>query len=674
MTADNKNTSLDYKRVFFLSLFIFFLFSILIAQFYNIQIIHGLYWKKIADKQHFFIVTEPFKRGVFISNTSIKKGHPEKIQSFVIDVHKFHLYADTKSISPQYIEALGENLSLILKLNSKDNLRLKSTLTKKSRSKKLASWLDKETHETLLAWWNPFAKKNKIPRNALFFVSDYQRSYPFGHSLGQVLHTIQGVKEEITHQALPTGGLELYYNQYLKGNEGKRRLMRSPRNSLETGEIITSPQNGADIYLTINHHLQSIAEDEIEKAVKVSQAKSGWAVMMQPYTGEILALAQYPFFNPAEYALYFNDKELIENTKVKAITDANEPGSIMKPITIAIALKANEELIRTQKPPLFDPCAMMPTSNSKFPGRKKPLKDTHFHYFLDMNMAIQKSSNIYMARLVEKIIAQLGNNWYREMLYQDFGFGQKTGIEIPSESSGVLPTPGKKHPNGNLEWSVATPYSMAMGHNIQTNSLQILRAYAIFANGGYLVKPTLIKKIVKEQEEGIQEIIFDNTVVDYKKKFKKVLSTENVNTVMQAMKYTTKNGGSAKRAEIFGYTEAGKTGTADKVVNGKYDPHYVCASFVGIAPADNPAFVLIVTLDEPKYGYEVGQGRTHMGGFCAAPVFSEISRRSLEYLGVPPDDPHGYPPGDPRYNPNKADWLEKLRLLQEKYEQWNKVK
>jgi cell division protein FtsI (penicillin-binding protein 3) len=447
--------------------------------------------------------------------------------------------------------------------------------------------------------------------------------------------------------------------------------MRSPRNSLETGEVISLPENGADIHLTINHCLQAIAEEELEKGVKNSKAKSGWAIMMDPHTGEVLALAQYPFFSPDDYHRYFNHSDLIEHTKVKAITDANEPGSIMKPITIAIAMKANDVLTARGEAPLFDPNEMMPTSNSHFHGRKKPLKDTHFHKYLNMQMAIQKSSNIYVARLVEKIVQRLGNEWYRTALLEDFGIGQKTGIELPSESAGLLPRLGKKHPNGTLEWSVSTPYSMAMGHNVQVNSLQILRAHAVFANGGYLVNPTLVRKISRKLPSGEEEVLLDNTLGGARGGSRQVITEERAKEILTAMKFTTKIGGTARRADVWGYTEAGKTGTADKVKNGKYDPHFTCSSFVGCVPASDPAFVLVVTIDEPEYGYEPGVGRKHMGGTCCAPVFREIAKRSLEYLGIAPDDPHGYPVGDPRRDANKADWLPEIRQLQEKYEKWN---
>lgn len=661
----------DRKRLLLLSLGIFALFALLIGQFYKIQIIESDRWSKEADKQHYFIVKEPFLRGTFFSNTSIKKGHPETPQSFVIDVQKFHLYADPSSIPPNHRTPITKHLASILDLKAPEQVALRRQLQRKSRSRKLAVWLDRESRDTIIQWWLPYARQNKIPRNALFFVNDYQRSYPFGKLLGQVLHTIQSAKDEATAQAIPTGGLELYFNKYLSGKQGRRRLMRSPRNSLEIGEIISNPQNGADIYLTINHILQAIAEDEVAKGVKKSKAKSGWAVMMDPYTGEILALAQYPFFFPPDYQQFFNDTTLIEHTKVKAITDANEPGSIMKPITLAVALKANDELAQRKEKPLFDPKAMMPTSNTHFPGRKKPLADTHSHRFLNMNMAMQKSSNVYMARLVEKIISTFGNDWYRNVLHNDLGFGKKTGIELPSESSGLLPTPGKKHPNGTLEWSAATPYSMAMGHNIQVNSIQVLRAYSALANGGYLVQPTLVRKIVKTLPDGSQEVLLDNTKPERKLQFPRVMSPEITRQVVTAMKYTTKVGGTARRADVFGYTEAGKTGTADKAINGIYNPQKVCSSFIGFTPLNNPAFVLIVSMDEPEYGYEQGIGKKHHGGTCAAPVFREIAKRSLEYLGIAPDDPHGYPSGDPRYDANKADWLPEIRQLQEMYEKWN---
>ncbi len=392
--------------------------------------------------------------------------------------------------------------------------------------------------------------------------------------------------------------------------------------------------------------------------------------MMDPRTGEILALAQYPFFNPVNYQEYFNDQSMQEHAKVKAVTDANEPGSTMKPVTLAIALKANEEMKKKGKSPLFDPLEKVDTSVGNFRGRKE-LKDTRRHYYLNMYQALQKSSNIYMAKMIERVIENFGNQWYRDVLHDCFGFGEKTGIELPAESCGVLPQPGKKHPNGALEWSLPTPYSLAIGHNIQTTSIQMLRAYAIFANGGYLVRPTLVKKIVKTYADGEQEILLDNTL-NRQASFPKVLDDSIIKEVVKAMKYVTKKGGTAQRADIFGYTEAGKTGTGNKIVNGEYSQNKHFSSFIGFAPVTQPAFILYVGIDEPEVKFVPQIGKIHLGGLCAAPVFREIARRSLEeYLGVAPDDPHGYPVGDPRYDPAKADWAQEISELQEIYDKWN---
>jgi len=164
--------SADRKRLMYLSLAIFAFFSILIAEFYNIQILEGDKWSKEANKQHFFIVKEPFMRGRFISNSNIKKGHPEAPQSFVIDVQKYHLYTDPESIPIGRREAIAENLSIILNLQVQQQKLLRGQFDRKSRSRKLAMWLDKDARDNIMQWWLPYARTHKIPRNALFFVSD----------------------------------------------------------------------------------------------------------------------------------------------------------------------------------------------------------------------------------------------------------------------------------------------------------------------------------------------------------------------------------------------------------------------------------------------------------------------------------------------------------------------
>jgi cell division protein FtsI (penicillin-binding protein 3) len=656
------------NRLVVVALGIFFLFSLLIAQYFKIQIIENDKWVKMALSQHECIVKDPFKRGSFYSNIAIKKGHPESPQAFVVDVTKFHLYLDPLSIPIPYRDEIANQLIQLANLGPE----IRQEFEVKSRSRKLALWLERGTKEQILDWWFPYARQRKIPCNALYFVNDYCRSYPFGSMLGQVLHTIREMKDESTAEGLPTGGLEAYFNSFLKGKQGRRKLLRSPLNQLEIDQVIESPEDGADIYLTINHCIQAIAEQELEKGIKSAHAQGGWAVMMDPATGEILALAQYPFFAPSHYRTFFNDPEKIEHSKVKAVTDAFEVGSIMKPITIAIGLQANEEMKRQGKAPLFHPLDKIDGTRTQFPGRgNKPLKDIPGqHRALNMYMAVQKSSNVYMAQIIEKVVNTLGNDWYRHELVNTFGFGEKSGIELPAEAIGIVPQPGKRHANGALEWSTPTPYSLSIGYNLLATSLQMLRAYAVFANGGYLVKPTLVRKIVRGES-----VLYDRTKMAQKPK--RVLQPSVVRDIISCIKFTTKQGGTGHLADVCGYTEAGKTGTAEKIVGGIYSKKKHISSFIGFAPASLEEgacarLVLIVSVDEPAAILTEEGAKNHMGGRCAAPIFKAITEKTLEYLGVTRDDPHGYPPGDPRYDPDKADWAKEVKQLKILYDQWNK--
>ncbi len=651
----------DKKRVIYLALFTFALFSLLIVQYFKIQIIEGEKWESIALSQHHLIVKQPFRRGAFFSNTSLKKGHPEIVQPLVFDVTKFHLYIDPMMFAGTTKEEVAASLIRLAHIEKEKEEETKAAFHKTCHSRKVAMWLDKQTKEVIELWWYPYAKTHKIPKNAIYFVTDYKRSYPYGKLLGQVLHTIRDDKEELTKQGIPTGGLEAEFNDYLKGVEGKRCLLRSPLKVLETEKIVKAPEDGCDITLTINHTLQAIAEEELEKGVKAATAKGGWAVILDPVTGEIYALAQYPFFEPAHYREYFNDPEKLVHTKSRSITDAFELGSIMKPITLAVCLKANRALKQQGEAPLFLPEEKIQTTQSIFPGRaRKPLKDLTLHRWLNMYMALQKSSNVYMAILADRLVNRLGNEWYLNTLKETFGFGEKTHIELPGEGKGFLPAIGKTYPNGTIQWSLSTPYSLCMGYNLLATSIQMLRAYAVIANGGFLIEPTLVKKISKKESKR-------------KKAFKRVMEFEDTREIIKAMKYVTKPGGTSMLGEIYGFTEAGKSATAEKIVDGNYSNVHI-SSFIGFCPANlrtPPRFVLIVTMDEPAAFIRKNGKKNHHGGTCAAPVFAEIAKRTLEYLGESPDDPHGYPSQDPRYDSEKADWILEAKALKELYDQWN---
>ncbi|MGM0439915.1 MAG: peptidoglycan D,D-transpeptidase FtsI family protein [Chlamydiota bacterium] len=660
----------DLQRGMIVAMGVFGLFALLVVQFFKLQITQGEKWTSKAKNLHEIVISEPFQRGTFYSNASVKKGHPSSPEQLVFDVPKFHLYIDPDSIPVNQRDTISEKLKTITNISKESWPHFRKQFDYHSRSRRLARWLNRDTKQEILDWWKPYARQHEIASNAIYFIGDYQRSYPFGKLLGQALHTIRGSKEEVTKQGIPTGGLEYYFNDYLKGSLGKRRLLRSLRNPMAKGELISPPQNGADIFLTINHYLQAIAEEELSAGIKQAKAAGGWAVMMDPYNGHILALAQYPFFNPANYKKYYNSPELIDHTTCKASTIAFEPGSTMKPLTLAVALKANEVLEREQRPLLFNPEEKINTRQGVFSGRSRPLRDGRVHNFLNMYLALQKSSNIYMATLAERIVTTMGSTWYRQQLADIFSLGKPTDIELPAESSGLLPTPGKKYSNGVDQWSQATPYSLAIGHNLQVNSFQILKAYSVFANGGYSIDPTIVRKIVSTDKDGHQHLLLDHTKRDYHN-YPRVINSEIVRQIVTAMKYVTKLGGTSIQADLRGYTEAGKTGTSEKIINGRYSDKKYISSFVGFTPVDKPQFVLLVVVDEPLRVYIPGVGKNWHGGTCAAPIFRRIADRALDYLGITPDDPHGYPRGDPRHDPEQADWILEARQLRKLYQEWN---
>ena len=206
------------KRLAALTISIFLLFSLLIAQYFKIQILEGEKWTKEALAQHEFVIKEFFRRGAFYSNTAVKQGHPQNAQPLVFDVTKFHLYIDPLAIPLPHQDEIASQLIEWTQIDPQK----RKEFGKNSRSRRLATWLDRSTKEKILCWWGPYAKQRKIPHNAIYFITDYQRCYPFGQLLGQALHTIQERKDETTYEALPTGGLELYFNEYLKGKLGKR--------------------------------------------------------------------------------------------------------------------------------------------------------------------------------------------------------------------------------------------------------------------------------------------------------------------------------------------------------------------------------------------------------------------------------------------------------------------
>ena len=657
----------DMKRLLVLSFFIFILFFLIIFQFFKVQIVDGKKWRQLAQGQHQRSTFEPFKRGRFFGDTSLKQKHINDPLPFVFDVQIFHLHINPLSLDVNLYDEMAGALFKLIDLSWEERNFIRQQFEKRSRSRRLKRALNYEEKRKVLEWWAVFSTEKKLPKNALYFVEDYKRSYPYGNMLGAVLNTVQDDRDISTQQSIPIGGLELIFDSHLKGSPGQRLQLRSPSNSLEAGVLVSSPENGADIYLTIDPYIQAIVEEEVEKAVHQAGAQSGWAIMMDPTSGQIQSFAQYPAFDPSDYRTYYNDSHLKNFTSIQGVSHCFEPGSTMKPISIAIALLANHTLEKQGKETIFDPMQMIPTWDGSFPGRKSSIQDVREHRYLNMNLAIQKSSNVYVAKVIQRVIAALGDQWYRTQLEEVFGFGKKTGIELPSEEPGLLPSPEKNYVSGRAQWSAPTPYSLSFGYNLLTTTVQLMRAWGILVNGGFDVQPTLIKKIVREKEEGGAAILFERQEGQ-----KQRLLPEGISeALISALKSITKPGGTGALADIPGFTEAGKTSTTEKIVQGKYSKKHHFSSFIGFSPANNPKFLLFIGIDEPKCQYLPGIGKMHFGGKCAAPAFRRIMQRTYHYLGQSPDDPYGYLLGDPRLDKKRADWTEEIEKLKDLYSKWN---
>lgn len=415
------------------------------------------------------------------------------------------------------------------------------------------------------------------------------RSYQQGRRMSHVLGFVNDL-------GVGGAGIEQQFNRYLAGTPG---LIISDADAAR-GEIwirrkaFVSPISGHDVYLTLDHNIQYEVETAMKEVVEKFQASSGWAIVQRIKTGEILAMASYPDFEPRNY----ND-ETLDVWRNNAIAVTYEPGSIMKAVTVAAAL--NEKLVT--------PNTVIDAGEGVWFYAGKPLHD-HVTGRITVGTALKKSSNIACA----KIGLMLGDKKLDAYL-RAFNFGGKLGIELPGEERGIL-----AHVK---DWDKLKATRVPIGQGVAVTGLQMVNAYAALANDGVLMKPYLVDKIVSTSGEMI-----------YKAKpdvLGRPVRPEVARAVREMLVGVTEEGGTGKRAAVPGYSIAGKTGTAQKAVHGGYSSTDYYASFVGFVPASAPVFCVLVSVERPR--------PQHMGGFVAAPVFAKIAATTARYLEVPPDLP-----------------------------------
>jgi len=407
---------------------------------------------------------------------------------------------------------------------------------------------------------------------------EYRRFYPAGevtaHLLGFTDLDDNGQE-----------GMELVLQNKLGGKVGSQRVIKDRRGHIvEDVASLRAPKPGADVALSVDSKLQYLAYREVKLAVEQHNAKAGSIVVLDARSGEVLALANYPSYNPNNRA-----RPAPQVMRNHAVTDLFEPGSTMKPITAASALETGK----------YKPNTLINTEHGALVVGGHRIRDTHPDDMLTVAQVIQKSSNVGATKMALSMEPEVFHRFL-----SNAGFGEPTGSGFPGEANGKL-RPYKT-------WHPIEQATMSYGNGISVNLLQLARAYTVFANDGEMIPVSLLKQ-------------------DGAPTGKRVFSTETARSVREMMELVVQPGGTAPLAQIPGYRVAGKTGTAHKLDGGHYVNRYI-ASFVGLAPASNPRLIVAVMINEPA-------GAQYYGGQVAAPAFSNVMGAALRQLKVPNDAP-----------------------------------
>lgn len=408
---------------------------------------------------------------------------------------------------------------------------------------------------------------------------EYKRFYPAGEVAAHVVG-ITNIDDEGIE------GLELAYQTWLTGSPGSKRVVRD-----RFGQVVrdfpyrTTAEPGQPLQLSIDLRLQYLAYRELTAAMTQHRAESGTVVVLDTHTGEVLAMVNWPSYNPnapvtAQFARLRN----------RAVTDLYEPGSTVKPITVAAALESGR----------FDVDATIDTAPGHVRVSGKLITDPLNRGVLDLEQIVARSSQVGIAR----IALDLDDDIFRDA-FGRFGFGQITGIGFPGETSGVLPEAAR--------WPLIDRVTLAFGYGMAATPLQIAQAYSVFANRGLFRSPSLLRL------DGPPDAV-------------RVMDAEVAGHISRMLESVVRDDGTAARARIAGYRVAGKTGTVRKVGQGGYDNQRHLAFFAGYAPAVEPRITTVVVINEPK-GEQIG------GGTVAAPVFARVTAGALRLLSVPPDLP-----------------------------------
>ena len=421
------------------------------------------------------------------------------------------------------------------------------------------------------------------------FIPEHTRFYPNTTLAAQVLGFtgIDGHGLE---------GLEFYYDKELNGGEHTITIFKDALGrGFDAEELSGLARTGNKLILTLDGHIQYIAEQALAEAVTTYQARSGMAIVMNPRTGALLALAHYPTFNPNNFRKY--DRFTWRN---RAITDPFEPGSTMKIFSAAAALESGA---LTANSIFF-------CENGTYSVGRHTVHDHESYGWLSLQQIVKYSSNIGAVKVAEK----MGGRTLFDTL-EAFGFGDRTRIDCPGESPGSL--------SNYKRWTAVDTGAIAFGQGVSVTGLQLITAAAAVANDGLMMKPHIVQAVTDPLGRPVRRI--------EPQSLSQVVSVSTAQKVRRIMRTVITDGGTGVEADLEGYSVCGKTGTAQKIEsNGQYARSKYVASFIGFAPTERPALVALVMVDEPK--------TTHYGGTVAAPAFKRIIKETLSYLNIAPAD------------------------------------
>lgn len=480
------------------------------------------------------------------------------------------VYADPlmiEAVTPFQLEQLSQLLDM-----DKSEIE-KRIYRERSRFVYLKRWIVPETADRIA----------ELKIKGIGFETEFKRYYPEGEVAA---HVVGFTDIEDRGQE----GVEHGWNAMLSGEIGSRRVLKDNKGRI-IGDVenIRAPKQGQDLVLSLDRRIQHIAHQAIKQAVFDHRAEAGSIVVLDAQSGEILALSNFPAYNPNAPVT----ESMVANRFLvnRALVDTFEPGSTLKPFPIAVAIETG----------LVNPGTVVQTAPGTFKVGRSTIRDVSNKGELTVAEVLQVSSNVGTVKIALSLPAQ--TLWE---MYNNTGFGQLAGTGFPGEASGVLRPYNK--------WRTIEQATMAFGHGLSVSLMQMARAYTIFTTGGELKPVSVLKQ-------------------DFPVMGQRVISQKTAQSISQMLEMATMpNGGTAPLARVEGYRVAGKTGTAHKLINGKYAKKNYISSFVGFAPVSNPRLIVAVMLDDPSAG-------KYFGGAVAAPVFSQVMTTALRLLNVPHDTP-----------------------------------